>query len=269
MVVRWHASAVAVMCVAACSGSRKEKRDDAAVNKLTAHDAAAGKDSKPAERDAAAMANAAKTGTVKVTVRWPKPPPAAFVALPSCVSDGEQAAVITTTRLVVGAVVEMDGTASANGRKSAQKQPLITLSDCALLPLATVVPVGGAPWLRRTGNQDVYVQLEDAAHVVANRVVQFPVIGHTVSLDGLAPGQYRLVGDGAGRSMRFGVVVVTANAAGVTDGDGILEFTAQPGEHTVTATLPAIGDRPGVTTTGKVTVVAGELATLDLAFGTP
>ena len=268
MVVRCRAGAVAVMCVAACSGSRKEKRDDAAVNQVTAHDAAAGKDSRPVVRDAAAGPSVAKPGTVKVTVRWPKPPPAAFITLPPCIADGDQAATITTTRLVVGAVVEMDGTATANGRNSAQKQPLITLSDCALLPLATVVPVGGAPRLQRTGSRDVHVQMEDAAHVVPTRVVQLPVIGHTVSLDGLARGHYRLVGDGAA-PMRFGLVVVTNNAAGVTDGDGILEFTAQPGEHTVTAMLPASGDRPSVTATGKVTVIAGELATLDLAFGPP
>ncbi|MBP9086339.1 MAG: hypothetical protein KBG15_09475 [Kofleriaceae bacterium] len=261
--------AVAVLLPLACSGGRKGTRDDAAAKPAMGSDAtgrdAAGHDATFDKRTAqGGHAAAAGKGTVNVVVHWPKPPPAAFVAAPPCLGADDAAPMLTTTRLVVGALVQLDGTATV--ARPAGAPVVFVISDCAVRPAVAVAALKTNVHLRSNGHSKV-ATMQHVATVADRRVVQFPIIGHTVEVSGLALGTYIIAGDDA--AVAAGTLVVTDHAAAVSNGDGRVQFTAAPGPHRIFADLPAVGPRAAVHAELVVHVVAGEEITADLNFGAP
>ncbi len=267
---RTAAIAAAGLALLACSGGRKHTRDDAAAkthegSDATVHDSnpsdttTPGKSSNPA-----GDATLARSGTVHVVVRWPSPPPAAFVAAPTCLDAGEVAATLTTMRLVVGALVQIDGTATTVGESPAPV--LFVISDCAVRPAVAIAARNVSVQLRSNGSANL-VTLQHGEMEADRRRVQFPIIGHTVEVPGLASGIYHVAV--ANAAVAAGTLLVTDHAAAVSNGDGRVQFTAAPGPHRITADLPALGPRPAMHAEVIVQVVAGEELTADLNFGAP
>lgn len=253
-----------VLVSAACSGGRKRTRDDAAAKPATGRDAA-GHDAVLGKGTAqGSNAAAASHGTVSVVVHWPKPPPVAFVAAPPCLGAPDVAPVLTTTRLVVGAVVQIDGTSSSV--PDPRTPVLFTISDCAIRPEVALVTPKDNVQLRSNG-QITMVAMQHLATVADRRRVQFPIIGHTVEVSGLALGFYQIAADNT--AVAAATLVVTDQAAAVSNGDGRVQFTAAPGAHRITADLPAAGARSAVHAEVSVQVVAGEEVTADINFGAP
>ena len=256
-----------VLIAAACSGGRKRTRDDAAAKPAIGSDAtgrdAAGHDAVLGKGTGSNVA-ATSHGTVSVVVHWPKPPPAAFVAAPPCLGSDDTTPVLTTTRLVVGAVVQIDGSASAV--RDARTPVLFTISDCAIRPAAALVTPKDNVQLRSNG-QISMVSMQHLETVADRRRVQFPIVGHTVEVSGLALGMYQIAADNA--AVAAATLVVTDQAAATSNGDGRVQFTAAPGAHKITAYLPSAGPRLAVHAELRVQVVAGEEVTADLNFGAP
>ena len=261
--------AVLMLVVVACSGGRKRTRDDAAAKPAIGRDAtdrdAAGHDAVLGKgTPQGSNAAAASHGTVSVVVHWPKPPPVAFVAAPTCLGADDVAPVLTTTRLVVGAVVQIDGT--ANAVPNARTPVLFAISDCAVRPSVALVTPKDSVQLRSNG-QISTVSMQHLETVADRRRVQFPMIGHTVEVSGLALGMYQIAADNA--AVAAATLVVTDQAAATSNGDGRVQFTAAPGAHRITAFLPAAGPRSAVRAELNVQVIAGEEVTADLNLGAP
>ena len=205
-----------------------------------------------------------RVGTVNVVVHWPTPPPAAFVAVAPCLAADEVAAILTTTRLVVGALVQMDGTAAPVGVGRAPA--LFTLHDCAVQPAVAVVGPKDHVLLRSYGTANT-ATMQHIETVADRRRIQFPIIGHTVEVADLARGVYQITANSTASTA--GTLFVTENAAAVSNGDGRVQFTAAPGAHRITVDLPAVGLRAAVHAERSVQVIAGEELTVDLDFGAP
>ena len=257
--------------LAACSGGRKAARDDAAATSqtgsvATARDAAAARDAATLKKNNSQDSHAAAvgSGTVQVVVHWPSPPPAAFVAAPACRSATEVAPTLTTTRLVIGAFVQIDGVATSVSVGGAPL--LVVVHDCAVQPAAAVVGLNASVHVRSNG-PFTSATLQHLDAVADRRRIQFPIIGHTVEVSGLAAGMYRI--SAATADAAAGTLLVTAHAAAVSNGDGRVQFTAAPGPHRIIADLPGVGQRAAVHAELIVHVIAGEEVIADVNFGAP
>jgi hypothetical protein len=278
----WLRFGLIVLMPLACSGGRKRTRDDAAAKPATGSDTTGPEMERTSERSergpdavghdavlgagTAQGSNAVATGhgTVSVVVHWPKPPPVAFVAAPPCLGTDDVTPILTTTRLVVGAVVQLDGTASAirDGRPSV----LFAVNDCVIRPAVALATPKDSVQLRSNGRISM-VAMQHLETVADRRRVQFPMIGHTVEVSDLALGMYQIAADNA--AVAAATLVVTDQAAAISNGDGRVQFTAAPGAHRITAYLPAAGLRAAVRAELNVQVIAGEEVAADLNFGAP
>jgi hypothetical protein len=211
------------------------------------------------------------TGTATpttITVKWPQPPAAAMANAPRClVDDSALPRPLTTTRLVVGAVVEASSVGWPAVANASAIVATVSFSDCAALPTAAVLPLGAALAIRRiaTTSERIVVRgpmLQPTTAALAKAPAQtilFPVIGHEVALAGLAAGWYQ-VSDAW--------VLVSPHWAEVTDGDGLVRVpmpmpaNGNAKANSVQATLPPTARFAMQTKTHLVT--AGVAATIEL-----
>jgi hypothetical protein len=247
---------VVAFALVGCSGTRKTKRDDAAV-KSPSHSV-----DSSATPIATTNLPTVATGSINVVVRWPTPSPSAFIYASPCLSDDEVAPVLTTTRLVVGAVVEVEGDATAKGPDAVKNDVEVAFSDCMIKPAVAVVATGGTLRIRRNAVKLASMSVKSAS---ANRTAVFPVNGHTVAVTDLAAGNMELsVG-----VVATATIVVTHNAAATSNRDGIAEFAAAVGDHKVTVVLPATSHRSMQTGTAMAHVVAGQVTNIDINLRAP
>jgi hypothetical protein len=215
-------------------------------------------------------------GRVSVKVTWPTAPAnvRASPGYTACHTPRRARARIDTLHGVAGAfVVVADLPASPAG--AAPSSPVrLTVRDCAVDPPALAAR-GGA----------LELQSQDVAHtVIVERVgkpwleddgtpapvtlahAQLPVLGHTVAIALDEPGAIRVAADGAGDDAAW-VLAPPHRHAGVTDDVGALGLADVPaGTHTLVAWLPPRAGQAAQRATASVTVVAGEVADVELRF---
>jgi hypothetical protein len=251
---------VACAVLAACSSGKPRAVEDAK------RPAAAGSDAVQADAAPVAVAPSATTGDVQIRVEWPAVP-AAVRASPGTTPCGTPrlAQVAPSTTFGIGDVlVIVDGAPAAIG------EARVRLADCAWSPRVTV---GSSLVIESAADRpakvvvssrlraaDLTVKAEEATPPVP---VLLPIAGHAVSTSLDAGAVYQLQTEGKDAEVAW----VVAAAGAITDASGVVLVKDVPaGVHAVRAWLPPRAGQPARHATGKVTVVAGDLAELTLSL---
>jgi hypothetical protein len=247
--------ALLATALVACSSKRPPRVDDAAT-------VAPARDATPAPDAAAGSGSAGSSGEVAIRIEW-KNVPTAMRASPgrtSCNTPRAAAVAPTTTWGIPDVLVIVEGAPAVT------HEARITLADCALAPrlaIGTSFVVESAVdrpaklALARRGDVTKLPVITDGAP----RAIQLPIAGHAVTLPVEPDGIYQLATDGKDPELAW---LVVASGA-ITDASGLATIRNVPlGAHAVTAWLPPRGGQPARKATGKVTVVANELAELTL-----
>ncbi|HEU0034790.1 MAG TPA: hypothetical protein VFQ53_29400 [Kofleriaceae bacterium] len=250
----------ALVACAACSGNKTKTAGDAATTapKLDAQVV-----------DAAPPPSTGGIGDAQIRVEW-KNVPAVRRNSPGptpCHTPRGASVAPTTTWGIPDVLVIVDGD------RETPAEARVVLADCALAPRLVV---GETVIVDSAVLQPARVTLTKhgeagklaALAATAPRTIQLPIAGHAVAI-ALEPGAvYQLATDGKDPEATW---IVDAPAH-VTDATGAVVVKGLAGGvHAVTAWLPARGNQPARIATGKVTVVANELAelTIDLGAASP
>jgi hypothetical protein len=292
-----HFGCLAIAIVVGCSGSRKQTKDDAAgahagsglasaalvvdsqakvddkAALVIADDTEAGADGeRPAAPRVTATSAVGKKGDplVVVTVKWPTPPNDMFTT-PVCeISSNVKRRSVTTTKLVMGAVVEVQDVALENVAESKSRPiaPRLLISRCGISPTASVttgevlITSLAATTVSLRSTAPSLAEHSKVSKPKVDQPLQFPVAGHSVLLNGLGVGVYKvqLTADSRKKAVPelAGWVVVTKQLATTTDADGIALIAVPEGKHRLMAWLPSVVGSQGAWASADIEVKAGQ-----------
>lgn len=197
-----------------------------------------------------------KAGELAVKVEWKDVPVAARSSPGRTPCNTPRAASVAPTTMfhIPEAFVFVEGVASVPA------EARIRLADCALSPR---VAVGLSLVLESASDRPAKVTIAkwgDARDVTklapgAERTVQLPIAGHTVSVVVEGGGVYRIATEGPEPEVAW----LVAAPAWITEASGQVQVAAPPGEHAIRAFVPARGGQPARFGNGKAAVVAGDL----------
>ena len=239
----------------ACSSKQPPRVDDAAT-------VAPARDAMPVPDATAGSGSAGSSGEVAIRIEW-KNVPSAMRASPGrtpCNTPRAAAVAPTTTWGVPDVLVLVEGAPPV------AHEARITLADCALSPR---LAIGTSFVLESAVDRPAKLALSrrgEASKLPAvaageARTILMPIAGHAVTLPLDPDGVYQLGTDGKDPELAW---LVVASGA-ITDASGLATIRNVPlGAHAVTAWLPPRGGQPARKATGKVTVVANDLAELTL-----
>lgn len=259
--------AVALLALIACGNKSKSR-----------HDAGA-KDAAPRPPgDAAPSPDDAAAGDgLTIRVEW-KNAPSSVRSSPGrnpCGNPLPPFATVHTLHGVADVAVWLDdpavhGTAGqVLPRGAMHRGATVTVDTCGAAPAVQVAAVGDELRVRSLAEKRTAVEVAwieaigvEAPETVVARI-DLPVVGHTAAMP-LEKGGIVAVGGEAY------VVVVPHRMAAVTDATGAATLIGvPPGEHTVRAWLRGAAGEPARLAEGKVTVRAGEAATVTLSLAPP
>jgi len=253
------ARVLVVLAIAACSSKRPPRVDDAAT--ATPRDGTPPVDTGSAA-GSGSSGSTATSGEVAIRIEW-KNVPAAMRASPGrtpCNTPRAPSVAPTTTWGIPDVLVLVEGAPPIT------HEARITLADCALSPR---LAIGTSFVVESAVDRPAKLALSRRADAGKLPVVtagtpsaiQLPIAGHAVTLPLETNGVYQLATDGKDPELAW---LVVASGA-ITDASGLATIRNVPlGAHAVTAWLPPRGGQPARKATGKVTVVANDLAELTL-----
>jgi hypothetical protein len=209
---------------------------------------------------------------VVITVKLPVPPVAMFSTSTCDIAGNVQKRALTTTRLVNGAVVEVqDVMASDVATADTEWRSRVLISKCGISPatMATSGDILITNMLASAVNvRLVAPSLAEHSEVAKQKVIQtlgFPVSGHSALLSGLSDGVYTVMAGAGIAGERKGTVaesaawvVVTKRLATTTDADGNAFIALPVGKHRLTAWFPPVAGGHGSWASGEVYVKPGQ-----------
>lgn len=246
--------------LAACSSGKSHAVEDAK------RPVATGSDATHADAAPAVVPPAGTTGDVQVRVEWPAVP-AAVRASPGATPCGTPrlAQVAPSTTFGIGEVLVI-----VEGAPATFGEARVRLTDCAWSPR---IAIGRSLVIDSAADRpakvvlssvlradDFTLKLEESTPPVP---VLLPIAGHAVTVALDAGAVYELEANGKDPEVAW----VVAAAGAITDASGVVLVKDVPvGAHAVRAWLPPRAGQPARHATGKVTVVAGDLAELTLSL---
>jgi hypothetical protein len=232
------------------------------------HDAAPADAAPRPPADAApALDDAGARDGLTVRVEW-KDAPSSVRASPGrdrCGDPLPPFATVHTLHGVADVAVWLDGTPAPDPEAHGAT---VTAEPCRVGPAVQVAQVGDSLRVRSLSEKwtNLAVAWSEAVGGAPETVVariDLPVIGHTAAMPLAKEGLVAVAGEAY-------VVVLPHRLAAVTDATGAAILTGvPPGEHTVRAWLRGAAGHPARLAEGKVTVRAGEAATVTLSLAPP